>query len=125
MTKTEIINETIAFYNSTNRGYDEAEDICVYLTPNGNKCAVGRCMTNGAIEKCGMTQASIGNLIEVHNLASIDDILKPEYRGHGLRFWKDLQHFHDDCSLWNKDGFRGEIPNHIQRYLDSESVDVA
>lgn len=101
--KTEIIDETAGFYNSNNRGYSVSTQSCVYLDQDGNMCAVGRCLSS---PETFMFDKSIVNIhsILIHRGEDFDDYLKPEYRGHDISFWRDLQYFHDSPSNWNEEG---------------------
>lgn len=126
MTKLEIIEETAAFYNTTNRGFD-AEKGCVYLTEDGNHCAVGRCILPEKIDKFKPRElakvikggTSITSLFGISkdydNFGQplyfgndIDAYLKEEYRGHDLIFWRSLQSFHDDEMNWNDQGLSSQ-----------------
>jgi len=104
MTKLEIINETADFYNLTNRGVKEGtRSACSYLTPEGLKCAFGRCMTEKALNKYGTFHRWVVDLqyhISGDGIESLDGILEPQYHGHEVEFWKDLQSLHDDPSHW-------------------------
>ena len=116
MTKLEIINETAAFYNKTNRGIDG--NGCIYLNlETKNMCAVGRCMTETAMEcyhrysgsasSLGMTACDhAGEKVNYNLLTSLDldYVLKDEYKGHSTGFWNSVQSFHDCTANWNENG---------------------
>lgn len=102
MTKQEIIEETANFYNSNNRGtIDEKSDSCAYLTAIGTKCAVGRVMTDKALEQWGSSRETVYSLAK-HE--SIDHLIEEKYHGHDATFWRALQSFHDNSAHWNTDG---------------------
>ena len=106
-TKEEIIKETAEFYNLSNRGYDEKESLCMYLTPDNKKCAVGRCILDEKIKS--FNKVYFSNIIAVsdhleNRRDSLDNYFKPEYRGHKARFWRDLQSFHDSACNWTEEG---------------------
>jgi len=116
-TKIKVINETAAHYNSNNRGNDGLS--CVYDAGDGNRCAVGRCMTPEALEKSlfvlhsNYAWGSVRNIeanIENHlfqfpeGAKSFLDLLREEYQIDDLKFWKDLQQFHDEGSNWDDQG---------------------
>ena len=121
--KAEIVVETLRHYNLKNRGYNSEFDNCTYLDKStGNKCAVGRCILDSEIEKVSeyeqnvykenrINKTSISptvtNLVE--NFADLDSLLKPEYRGHDIDFWENLQYIHDRSLFWNEDGFDHSI----------------
>ena len=96
--KIEIIKETAEFYgnNPDKRAKLKKQDSnCVYLTKDGKSCAVGRCI------KISILKSLLGNNTTVRDLKNqfeenLDSILKPAYKGHSLKFWEQLQEFHDD-----------------------------
>lgn len=95
-TKAEIIEETVRYYEEdpSRRSYDMATHMCNYLSPTGQMCAVGRCMTD---------PGSVTATSDVYSLADssesgLDGLLKEEYRGHSVDFWDSLQQYHD-CAL--------------------------
>jgi hypothetical protein len=115
-TKLEILEETANFYNRNNRATHEKFG-CAYRNDEGNKCAVGRCMTDEAIEKYGdfdgaastlanaIGRNELGVNISYGNDAKIlDYVLDEEYHGHELEFWGDLQTLHDNQSRWDNEG---------------------
>ena len=123
MTKEEIIRETVEYYkDASKRGYDEVKEVCMYLTEGGNMCAVGRCLIPGSLmevkrpfiplkvvemESC---QAS------VMNIENLEEILKPEYRGHSIKFWIRLQNLHDSYEFYT-DGTMNEKGLEYAKYL--------
>ena len=107
MTKEEIINETVEYYkDASKRGYNATNERCEYLTESGNMCAVGRCLIPGSLMEsfsgetrdaqsmrdCGLSVLDVDNL---------EEILKPDYRGHCRNFWAHLQILHDNDDLFN------------------------
>lgn len=114
-TKIEIIEETAAFYNLNNRGMSN-DGGCIYLNADtGNKCALGRCMTDEGLAKWGnysegaeyLAPTLIIRMQGDHGYTksnSLDSILKEEYQGHDLDFWNDIQAFHDNSGYWNEEG---------------------
>ena len=100
MTKEEIIKETVNEYQDASKRAKDG-NICKYEAENGNKCAVGRCMIPGSlikrsdleIEGVAMISDFVGPVGPKWNL---EEILKPEYRGHEWAFWRDLQILHDE-----------------------------
>jgi hypothetical protein len=112
--KTEIVVETLLHYNLKNRGYNHAEGQCTYLDKDsGNKCAVGRCIQDSEIEKVfereqGYIKAteSSPTVSKLAEFFDFDSLLIPEYRGHSLHFWSDLQYLHDSSKMWTEDGFK-------------------
>jgi len=114
MTKEEIINETVEYYkDASKRGYNAANMKCVYLAESGNMCAVGRCLIPGSL----MESFSGGNRlaqsmrncgVSVLDVVNLEEILKPEYRGHCRSFWAQLQYLHDSSDHFN-DGTMNEV----------------
>lgn len=105
-TKEEIIKETAEFYNLSNRGYDRNTGGCVYLTGDNEKCALGRCISDDQIISfANKYTSSIMDINEDFKEGeTLDQYLKPEYRGHKLAFWRDIQTLHDEEHNWNEEG---------------------
>ncbi len=99
-TKFEIIEETANFYNSYNRGYQDK--YCAYYSFNtGRQCAVGRCLGDSkSFQEQYGGDDTIDSIIRDNDL-NLDDYLKEEYRGHDIKFWFDLQLFHDTEGNWD------------------------
>lgn len=107
LTKTEIINETVAYYSEdVNRRAIKALGSCFYhLVFDGviKQCAVGRCLIDSNKVQKNVDSADDSSADAVWNTsAALDEDLKPEYRGHSLDFWTDLQKLHDDA---DSDGY--------------------
>lgn len=116
-TAREIIEETAAFYTSENRAKPDNGRRCQYLTKDGRMCAVGRCLTDPArIE---------GNYIFLQSIPNLDDELKPEYRGHPINFWQDLQRLHDYTFNWNNEGLSNDGESVRNRLLEKWVVDAS
>ena len=109
MKKVEIIKMVANHYDNSNRGVGEFG--CVYFNSNtGNKCAVGMCMTNEALDEFGEFDDSAHGLNEhiVEQGREFDLMLKPEFRGHAVDFWDLLQNFHDTNDNWCYRGLTDE-----------------
>ena len=130
--KAEIVVETLLHYNLKNRGYNRAAYNCTYLDKaTGNKCAVGRCILDSELEKVseyeqkclkkGNGSPSVSKLAE--NFNDLDSLLKPEYRGHGIALWDDLQYIHDSSHLWTDDGFNWDL-SYISRVFGPEVAEA-
>lgn len=116
MTKTEIIEETAAFYTSTNRAYDDILRACNYITKDGKMCAVGRCL----VKPIGY----LGNVEDYFKEHNFDDgYFKSEYRGHSLTFWRHLQEFHDDMRNWDSNGITERGLKHKNTLLEKYAND--
>ena len=108
----DIVLETVDYYRTHPRGVetthcinvDDEHDTCVYLTDEGNMCAIGRCLKPEFLAMLGGGGAlpESGGISEVchHYSVKVDEILKEEYRGHTMLFWSNLQHLHDFRSNW-------------------------
>ena len=104
-TKKEIILETAEFYGSdpSRRAVvqQDGRAKCRYLTEDGRKCAVGRCLIEGgkifhgdSVDAQEAMSAELANM-PVNDITNLQDVLMPEYRGHDIYFWERLQGFHD------------------------------
>ena len=96
LSKQQIIEETVEYYKNNPFGFDSTKydgiGGCVYYGPEGQMCAVGRCLINP--KHFATNTDSAYSLI--NDLS--DDILEEKYRGHSSAFWQSLQSFHDDCA---------------------------
>jgi hypothetical protein len=104
--KKQIVLETVEVYNDPNnralfytKGTDQ-DATCQYESSNGNRCAVGRCMTEMAIRRYGDCSRRFDKLTGI----KFDKLLKEEYHGQTLQFWIDLQNLHDNHSHWSING---------------------
>lgn len=104
-TKIDIIRETASFYNLNNRGVNTLGG-CSYLTDSGTMCAVGRCMTNPTPTMFSSVKSLRDRVPGRGEAAELDleAFLKPEYRGHDLDFWMDVQNLHDHAHNWDEEG---------------------
>lgn len=109
-TKREIIDETVKAYTLDTLARDNM-GLCQYLTPSGRKCAVGRCCREpknywkGVVGTIRVDLSAFGKPDAVLDLEAE---LKPEYRGHELDFWRDLQRLHDSKGNWVQSGLSPE-----------------
>lgn len=107
-TEKEIIEETIEVYSDPNNRalyykYGGPEDAtCVYLATNGNRCAVGRCISKDKIKDLENVSRRISKLYQYSS--EFQDALKPKYKGHSIQFWSNLQKLHDTHIYWSEDG---------------------
>lgn len=90
LTYQDVLDETIEYYKTNPRGFNAEDYECVYLGPNNEMCAVGRCLINpSAFEN---NYGSVINLIRDCGMG----IFKEEYRHlDDSEFWYELQLFHD------------------------------
>jgi len=124
----DLLQETVDFYNLNNRGFNEEKETCEYITHDGKMCAVGRCMID---PKVGYAEnLTVNNLVfKDNNITSVDDLLKPEYRGYPVSFWVELQGLHDTQAMWTDEGLsaRGEqqVKNIIEAIESNFKEEVA
>ncbi len=103
-TKLDIINETMEFYSAdvSRRAMAADSYVCMYITSDGRKCAVGRCFDENKISQ--YTYDRIEGY-SVNNLPiTLDNLLKEEYKGHSSEFWNNLQGLHDHTNNWCETG---------------------
>jgi hypothetical protein len=109
MTKIEIISETVEFYSAdTSRRsfvFNYGSTSCMYNSGDGRHCAVGRCMTE-ELKSQGVDLKNNNTALEevIENYSEVDELLEQKYHGHPLKFWIDLQNFHDQNDNWDKKG---------------------
>lgn len=104
-TRKEIIDETAAEYTLVSRAVAGNNESCMYITPDGRKCAVGRCMIAPSdVWTC-----------TVHGIPNLDGHLLEEYRGHPIEFWEQLQALHDGEKNWDAEG----LSVHGQTYVET------
>lgn len=97
MTAIEIIDETVEYYSNVNKRSVNG-NYCKYLSDSGNKCAFSRCCTDEGVEH-------LHNYCEGIRVSEVLlSWLKPEYKGHSLKFWSKLQTLHDALTFWEDDG---------------------
>lgn len=98
MSKKEIVDETIQYYleDPTRRAFtldSKGRIMCWYYMEDGRKCAVGRCM----IDSSSFATYRFTPL----QIAELESLLKPDYRGHSAEFWAQLQQLHDNAD-WSQ-----------------------
>ncbi len=99
MTKTQIIDETVAYYSEDTSRRANTNSACFYYQEaTGNMCAVGRCAN--APKELGEGKY-IGTILRE---ISDEQVFKPEYQGHELEFWENLQMVHDRNWNWDNKG---------------------
>lgn len=90
-----LIDETVEYYKSNPRSINESDN-CVYIGPNGTKCAFSRVCVDDAQYDEGLP-ASYQKMT----------YLLPEYQilRHHITFWNKLQRIHDNYKNWEGDRF--------------------
>lgn len=121
MTKLEIINELIVngyAKDPSTRGYSEAEMGCVYRTPEGNRCAVGKCINNIHIAKVAEVFDDVYGLdctLADEFGLTLDEAMFKKYRGHEIEFWGALQLFHDADANFTEEGLSNLGKDNLER----------
>jgi hypothetical protein len=113
-TCNEIIDETLAAgYTLSNRAGGGSRQ-CFYIDPDtGCQCAVGRCCEAPQAEWYGpWSTLRIGS--RIFEPDERDALLKPEYRGHSVFFWMELQGLHDNDKHWTETGLSAEGESYVQ-----------
>lgn len=118
MTAKQIVDETVSYYSedTSRRSFvtdEEGRDKCIYRTKDGRMCAVGRCLTDEAAKEFGQVMEDASGLAALANPgeyseSGLDPLLRPQYHGHSLEFWCELQRLHDWGRNWSDDGISPE-----------------
>jgi hypothetical protein len=121
-TKTEILNETAAFYNLNNRSVRESESVhvikfCMYTNPDGKHCAFARCCQPDKISLL-KEENTVEQLIDNCYITYVDSVLLPEYHGHSVDFWRGVQGLHDNEGNWNETGLSQKGKDQLDFLVD-------
>lgn len=119
-TRSEIMAETFEYYSNPKlRGLSEG-GVCQYLTKEGNMCAVGRCLIDPS--DSSLTDGFTGvTTVMVQDIPDLDSVLKEEYRGHRIDFWRELQMWHDNDKNFDSNGITEIGYNHIELMTEKYS----
>jgi len=128
MTKEEIINDTIAYYNEdpSRRATLGNSTNCVYRTKEGKNCAFGRYMKDKYLQLpiCNdilMIDELIQDIEEVEN---INDLLVEKVHGHSnSKFWLSVQNLHDEPYHWNENGYTKELVSKVKALSEHYNID--
>lgn len=105
-----LIDETIAYYGSDpigRRGVEPGDNMCVYNSEKGQKCAVGRCFNDLGVQEFGQFVGGYKTLLEEigHTTRTdVNEYFKPQYRGFEEWIWSNLQVLHDAHKFWADSG---------------------
>jgi hypothetical protein len=92
LTKQQIVDQVIEKYVGHPENRAKHDGDCVYLDPEtGNRCALGQYSIS---EDLDFFLGSISIFNEKYSV-NIDNCLKPNVRGHSVRFWTAVQVIHD------------------------------
>ena len=122
MTKLEIIDELIVngyAKNPKTRGQNPSKTNCIYHNlETGNRCAIGKCITEECIDEVGRFEGSVttleGYVLSQYN-KTLDDIMIEKYRGHDSGFWALVQIYHDSDLNFNEDGLTIKGESRLER----------
>ena len=136
MTNYQVALEMVRYYSEDNSRRGTTVNGCVYLSPEGNKCAVGRMMNELGLRDYGNYGEGYAGLI--YDMCEASDgsphiFFKPEYRhlvkasdvdGWGV-FLEDLQRIHDDASIWELEfvpSILDKLNYVMRRHLSSKEI---
>lgn len=133
LTKAEIIKETADYYGSNPnlRGYSTTLKECIYYSKAQpeNKCAVGRCIKEDMLPLLDGVISTVFTLEETLNrkvsdlYIEFENFLKPEYQGHSLEFWDELQSFHDLGENWDEHGLTPKGQGWIEYLINNWGIE--
>lgn len=118
MTNVEFILDTVRFYTEDpdRRAYHADDGSCVYLTDNGNKCAVGRCFSQYGLDHYGHYVGTLDDLYlhinEDHS--EIDKILDDQYSDLDWMVMTMMQDWHDNVFNYSMEHNR----DHLDKVLE-------
>lgn len=113
-TAIEIIEDTVEWYSQDVDRRSIIDSKCSYDNSNGNKCAVGRFLSEyglSYVKKNLLNNVSIGNIFYLWDNADTfkNQILVPEVSWMSdLGFWAALQELHDEDCYWTSNGLSAE-----------------
>lgn len=117
MTKIEILDFIVDYYKTHPRALKPSGTGCTYFNEeNGARCAHSICIEDSVLE--AMVSRAGGSNIESFSLGSSaytiikifgDGIHKPEFRGHSVNFWADVQGLHDKSDNWTPNGVGSDL----------------
>lgn len=122
MTIKEIVEETIEYYKTHKRGRNKITHVCEYKTSTGERCAIGRVMSNKGLKTAlnDMWGEIREDNVAESGFKNLDEALMIKYRGHSEDFWCDLQTLHDSDKYWIPNGKGGSDLTDVGRcFADS------
>lgn len=95
MTKIEIIDYVVDYFQKNPRAKNGEN--CLYLTKTGLRCGHSICLEDDFVKDTIIARTTNAkHLIDNHG----DNIHKPEFRGHHIEFWMNIQRIHDINIFW-------------------------
>ena len=112
-TKLQILQETADYYSADPSKRATGDGNCYYFSPNEQKCAIGRLSKiPKKLEEISQACYTIEDLLPAK--FSDKQIFKKDYQGHEVKFWMELQNFHDYDKFWTKTGLSAEGRRKLQ-----------
>jgi len=119
-----LVKETIYYYNYGNRSVEGTH--CKYQSNTGNMCAVGRCLTEQALNdfhdhEVAKTFAII-SLPEfiTEKYSSFDSMFQEKYQGIHVQVWSFMQSLHDEDINWDENGLSSDGEQEILNTLGTK-----
>lgn len=106
-TRQELLQSTVDFYNSTNRGTNKMGN-CVYITDDGKRCAIGREVNKNTAQKL----QDKNDYLESETML---DLLPKRLLDLGKVFLRNIQSIHDNQLNWGKDGLSEHGKEEVKR----------
>jgi hypothetical protein len=122
MRKLEVAKYILGIYAQDYKQRSMAEGgACAYTGLNNTHCAAGQAMTQEALDMLIRTGKNSFEIPKIVNSdEELDEMMKPEYRGLGQKFWWQLQCIHDGTSNFDEFGITQKGLNDIERYFFKE-----
>ena len=125
----ELLIETVLFYDSGNRSMIE-NGFCVYKSEGERRCAVGRILTDEAIERILLDERNTGfNASEVVRsygpLAFLEKWRPIAESTEGMDFLGSLQNLHDGANNWNEKGISLNGEDRVRHIVKQLDLDLA
>jgi len=127
-----LLKELTSHYNTGNRSVEG--NSCRYKNDLGNMCAVGRCLTEQALNDFHNREVArtfaITDLpaIITEKYSNFDSMFQEKYQGIHVQVWSFLQSLHDEDDHWDENGLSDEgaiaILNTLGTKIHNEVVGV-
>lgn len=117
-TRQELLNNTVARYNSNNRGTHEDGKFssCCYISKNEQKrCAIGVEVSTKLAQKL---EGNVDGVYENYQFQMLPDRLKKM----GQSFLIDIQKLHDSKTFWNEKGITNRGIEEVKIIVNNYSL---
>ena len=101
LSASQIIDHVVNHFSKNPRSMNADGHRCFYNGPDGEKCAFGLMCENSE----ELIEGFFADVLIQKNIASI----KPEFSGHSIQFYLDIQKLHDRNYFWNKTSEGNEL----------------